>query len=142
MSRNKTQLMAAQNAAVRKRRRDRKKKRIAILVTEVIIFSLLAGAAFVMAKYDKFQTVTINKNDLGINDGIGQEGYTTVALFGGDSRDGQLEEGTHADTMIIAAIDNETREIRMASVYRDTLLKQKIIRRLIMLIFQEVPVKR
>ncbi len=125
MSRNKTQLMAAQNAAVRKRRRDRKKKRIAILVTEVIIFSLLAGAAFVMAKYDKFQTVTINKNDLGINDGIGQEGYTTVALFGGDSRDGQLEEGTHADTMIIAAIDNETREIRMASVYRDTLLKQK-----------------
>ncbi len=86
MSRNKTQLMAAQNAAVRKRRRDRKKKRIAILVTEVIIFSLLAGAAFVMAKYDKFQTVTINKNDLGINDGIGQEGYTTVALFGGWKR--------------------------------------------------------
>ena len=74
MSRNKTQLMAAQNAAVRKRRRDRKKKRIAILVTEVIIFSLLAGAAFVMAKYDKFQTVTINKNDLGIKDGIGQGG--------------------------------------------------------------------
>lgn len=117
--------MAAQNAVIRKKSRSRKKKRMVILAVELIIFALLAGTAFVMAKYDKFQTVTIHKNELGINDGIGQDGYTTIALFGGDSRDGQLEEGTHADTMIIAAIDNETGEIKMASLYRDTILRQK-----------------
>lgn len=125
MSKNRKQLKAAQYAVSRKRKRSRKKKRRIILAAEFIILVLLAGTAVVMAKYNKFQTVTIGKDELGINDGINQEGYTTVALFGGDSRDGQLEEGTHADTMIIVSIDNETGEIKMASVYRDTLMRQK-----------------
>ena len=77
-----------------------------------------------MAKYDKFQFVNINKDDIEVNEGIMLEGYTTIALFGGDSREGQLEEGTHADTIIVVAIDNESKDIRMASIYRDTLLKQ------------------
>ncbi len=77
-----------------------------------------------MAKYDKFQRVDIDKDNIEVNEGIELTGYTTVALFGGDSREGQLEEGTHADTIIIVAIDNETKEIRMASIYRDTLLRQ------------------
>lgn len=121
----KRQLKAAQAAKVRRKRRSRRRKRTIILVLEVIIITLLSGTAYVMAKYDKFQTVTINTDDIEINEGIEQEGYTTVALFGGDSREGQLEEGTHADTIIIVAINNESKEIRMASVYRDTLLKQE-----------------
>lgn len=120
----KRQLKAAQAAQARIRRKSRKRKRTVILVLEVLMLVLLSGTAYVMAKYDKFQTVTINKDDIKFNEGISQEGYTTVALFGGDSRDGQLEAGTHADTMIIAAIDNESGEIRMASLYRDTFLQQ------------------
>ena len=59
-----------------------------------------------------------------MNEGANQEGYTTVALFGGDSREGQLEEGTHADCIIVATIDNQTKEVKMVSVYRDTLTEQ------------------
>lgn len=118
------QLKAAQAAKARKIKRRRRKKRVAVLVLEVLILTILAGTAYVMAKYDKFQRVAIDKDDLEFNDGIAQEGYTTVALFGGDSRDGQLDAGTHADTIIIVAIDNESKEIRMASVYRDTYLQQ------------------
>ena len=95
-----------------------------LLAFEIIILMLLLGTAYVMAKYDKFQTVNIDADDIEINEGADREGYTTVALFGGDSRDGQLEAGTHADTIIIVAIDNSSKEIRMASVYRDTLLEQ------------------
>ncbi len=83
---------------------------------------MLMGTAYIMAKYDKFQRVDIDNVE--VNEGIRLEGYTTVALFGGDSREGQLEEGTHADTIIIVAINNESKEIRMASIYRDTLLRQ------------------
>ena len=114
--RRQKQLKAAQAAKARKTKRRRRKKRVAVLVLEVLILTILAGTAYVMAKYDKFQKVAIDKNDLEINDGIALEGYTTVALFGGDSRDGQLDAGTHADTIIVAAIDNESKEIRMASV--------------------------
>lgn len=125
MAKNRKQLRTAQYAGSREKKRSRRKKRRIILAAEVIILLLLVGTVGLMAKYNKFQTVTINNDELGINDGIGQEGYMTVALFGGDSRDGQLEEGTHADTMIVVSIDNETREVRMASVYRDTILRQK-----------------
>lgn len=118
------ELAAIRAAKARKRRRRRKRLRAAIIFIETFILIMLMGTAYVMAKYDKFQKVDIDKGDIEVNEGIKLEGYTTVALFGGDSREGQLEEGTHADTIIIVSIDNESKEIRMASIYRDTLLKQ------------------
>ena len=124
MARRKQQLKAVRAAKARKKRRNRRRRRAVLLAFEIIILMLLLGTAYVMAKYDKFQTVTIDADDIEINEGADREGYTTVALFGGDSRDGQLEAGTHADTIIIVAIDNSSKEIRMASVYRDTLLEQ------------------
>lgn len=120
----KKELAAIRAAKARKKRRNRRRRRAIILTLEIIILMVLMGTAFVMAKYDKFQKVDIEKDDIEINEGIEQEGYTTIALFGGDSREGQLEEGTHADTIIVVAIDNESKEIRMASIYRDTLLQQ------------------
>ena len=50
------------------------------------------------------------------------EGYTNVALFGVDSRDGNLGKGNRTDCIIVASLNNETKEIKMVSVYRDTLL--------------------
>ena len=124
MAKRRRQLKAVQAAKARKRRRSRRRRRAVILAFEIIILMMLLGTAYVMAQYDKFQTVTIDAEDVEINEGAEKEGYTTIALFGGDSRDGQLEEGTHADTIIIVSIDNQSKEIRMASIYRDTLLQQ------------------
>lgn len=123
--RSNKQLKAVQAAKARKKRRNRRKKRAIILIVEIIILLMLSGTAYVMAKYDKFQKVEINSDDIKINEGVKMEGYTTMALFGGDSREGQLEAGTHADTIIIAVMDHDKKEIRMASVYRDTLLEQE-----------------
>lgn len=121
----KRELAAIRAAKARKKRRNRRKKRAVILAVEVMILLCLLCTAFVTAKYGKLQKVDIEAKDIEVNAGVKKDGYTTVALFGGDSREGQLEEGTHADTIIIVAIDNESGEIRMASVYRDTLLKQE-----------------
>lgn len=125
MAGKKKNLKAVQAAKARKKRRNRRKKRIIILVVEVLILAILIGAAYVMAKYDKFQTVAIDSEDVEVNEGVHWEGYMTVALFGGDSREGQLEAGTHADTIIIASIDHDSKEIRLASIYRDTLLEME-----------------
>ena len=111
-------LKAVQAAKARKKRRNRRKKRAIIMAIEIVILLILLGATYVMAKYDKFQTVAIDSENILINEGVEMDGYTTVALFGGDSREGQLEAGTHADTIIIAAVDHEHKEIRLASIYR------------------------
>ena len=104
--------------------RKRQLKRMTFLAVEIVIFLLLAGITFVMAKYDKFQTVYFGEDDIQTNPGIKMEGYMTVALFGGDSREGLLEAGTHADTIILASINNDTKDVRLVSIYRDTLTEQ------------------
>lgn len=48
--------------------------------------------------------------------------YLQVALFGVDSREGELAKNTRTDTIIIASINRETKEVKLCSVYRDTYL--------------------
>ncbi len=48
--------------------------------------------------------------------------YRNIALFGVDSREGQLLAGTRSDTIMIASINEETKEIKLISVYRDSFL--------------------
>lgn len=105
-------------------KRKRKKQRILIVLAESIILIILCLGAYGMNKYNKFQVVDIDTTQIQVNEGAKKEGYTTIALFGGDSREGALEAGTHADSIIVASINNSTKEVRMVSVYRDTLLRQ------------------
>ena len=50
-------------------------------------------------------------------------GFKTIALFGIDHRDqNEALSGENSDTMIIASIDYDAQEIRLVSVYRDTLV--------------------
>ena len=110
---------------VAKKRRARKRKRIVVLLVEIFTLFVLLGIGYVMSKYGKFQLNMFEDGDIKKNEGTEQEGYRTIALFGGDSREGELEAGTHADTMILVSIDNDTKEVKMVSVYRDLLTKQQ-----------------
>lgn len=50
-----------------------------------------------------------------------QTGYYTVAIFGVDSRNGNLKKDALADVNIIASINRETGDIDLVSVYRDNI---------------------
>ncbi len=50
------------------------------------------------------------------------KGYRNVALFGVDSRGGNLKTGTRSDSIMIASINLETKDVKLVSVYRDTYL--------------------
>ncbi len=52
-----------------------------------------------------------------------ESGYYTVAVFGVDSRDGNLKEGALSDVNMIVSLNKETGEIRICSVYRDTFVQ-------------------
>ena len=47
-------------------------------------------------------------------------GYRNIAIFGVDSRSSNLGRGNRSDCIIIASINNQTKEVKLASVYRDT----------------------
>ena len=123
------------------RRRSRRKKgnwftrmkmwqRVLVCFAGVLL--CLAGSAgfYVMAKWNKIDTQEIKAEDLIINEEVKQnkeidlgDGYTNVALFGVDSRDGNLGKGNRTDCIIVASLNNETKEIKNAlSQSRDTLL--------------------
>lgn len=52
-----------------------------------------------------------------------ESGYWNIAVFGVDSRDGNLGKGALADVDMICSINREAGEIRLVSVFRDTYLK-------------------
>ena len=107
-----------------KKKRARRRRRVIVLLVELLILFTLLGIGYVMSKYGKFQLNMFGDGDILKNEGAEKERYTTVALFGGDSREGELEAGTHADTIMVVSIDNDTKEVKLVSVYRDLIIKR------------------
>ncbi len=85
---------------------------------------LLFVIIFVASKFAKMEREDIKDKDIIINETAEEigVGYTNIALFGVDARNGINEKGTRTDTIIIASLNNETKEVKLVSVYRDTLL--------------------
>ena len=108
-------------------KKQRKKRKIIIYVVEVVVLLILLVVLFAWMKLNKIHKDDINEEDLTINelDSATQEllsGYTNIALFGLDNRsNGDFDTG-RSDSIIVVSINNDTKEVRMVSVYRDTYL--------------------
>lgn len=77
-------------------------------------------------EYGNILDTNYDRNGMGANEGVNTsilENYTNIALFGLDSRYGELEQGVRSDTIIVVSINNETKEVKMCSVYRDNYLR-------------------
>ena len=110
---------------VRRRRRRSTLSRV-MFALEIIVLVVLMGGLFVYAKLGKLNHETINEEELDVNESVTEnqvmKGYTTIALVGIDSRDDKLKSDWNSDTMIIASINNDTKKVKLVSVYRDTYL--------------------
>ncbi len=117
------------------RRPSKKKKNqtkaIALLVGEILIACILVLVAYTLFfKVDVTKVGKVNMDEEVISQSINEtvaeneqmSGYTNIALFGVDARDGELTKNTRSDTIIIASINNENGQIKLCSVYRDTYL--------------------
>ncbi|MDO4284432.1 MAG: LCP family protein [Eubacteriales bacterium] len=114
----------------------KKKKRIALIVVEVIVLILVLIALYVSGVFTKIGGTTGGRADIptekieaSISDEVKEntetgtmKGYRNIALFGVDSTSGALTGNTRSDTIMIASINEDTGEIRLVSVYRDTYL--------------------
>ena len=96
-------------------------------VIAVLLCIVLVAAWYLNSKLNKLDRTEIKPEDLVINEEVKKslnlgDGYTNIALFGVDSREGNMGAGTLSDAIIVASINNKTKEIRMVSVYRDTFM--------------------
>lgn len=102
------------------------KKKKALLITGVVMLCLLlALIIYVASIFGKLNTEKIDKDDIIVNEDLDETvgvGYTNFVLFGGDSRSGEVKKNLNTDSIIIVSLNNETKEVKMVSVYRDTLL--------------------
>lgn len=105
-----------------KKRRKRKRKRVLLLCFELFILAILCVVGYGMLKLGKLDINILNQNNLEVYKDTGP--YTNIACFGLDSRNGELEGGVQSDSIMIVSINNETNDVTMTSVYRDTLLQQ------------------
>lgn len=113
-----------------KKKSAKKTRNIVILVIEVLVLAVMLGVLWFVTKATDedtgIQRVEIPEEEIEVNEGVEEnenlEKYRTIALFGLDSTVGELKQNTRSDTIMIASINNETKEVRLMSVYRDTYL--------------------
>lgn len=107
------------------RRKKRKRKLILFIVELILLIVVLAGLWFwqKLSKIETDDTFVADSNDELTDDTKNILGeYTTIALFGVDNRSNGNYKSGNSDVIMIARIDNETKEVKLVSVYRDTML--------------------
>lgn len=94
-----------------------------VLILVIILVAIIGGTFwFIHAKLSKLQQVDIKEDELMVSTQAeaNLSNYRNIAIFGIDSRENTYEKGNRSDCIIIASINNTTKEVKLASVYRDT----------------------
>jgi polyisoprenyl-teichoic acid--peptidoglycan teichoic acid transferase len=123
-----------------KQKAAKKRNRIVLLIVEVIILLVLLAVLYkvvtTLGSNNDGEGGRVAIGDVTINPELqesideaeksGEEiylsQYRNIALFGVDSLNGSLGSGNRTDTIIVASINLETKEVKLVSVFRDTYL--------------------
>lgn len=109
-------------------KKQRTKRRIILFAIEILVLLFCLLGVFVWQKLNQIERdEEIPEEELKINELTATtkevlKGYTNIAIFGLDNRsNGSLDSG-NSDVIMIASINNDTNEVKLVSVYRDTYL--------------------
>lgn len=128
-----------------KKTQKRKMSKMIIFGVEILVLAVLIGALWLLRDFGTNSgtgtkpeegnngefTMLANKDEMDFQPNTYEkeeeesdvmQNYRNVALFGVDSRSGQLVKGTLSDSIIIASINLDTGDVKLVSVYRDTYL--------------------
>lgn len=125
--------MAAAGTKGVTQKETRKKRKIIIFTLEICLILVMLGVLWVvMQTPSEGPSRVVLPDNVFISEEIKKEkedgeshmlGYMNVALFGVDARtDNELYKSSRSDSMMIASINLDTGDIKLVSVYRDTLL--------------------
>ncbi len=113
----------------KKRKKKKKKSRKLLLFAfEVLFLGVLLVAAYGFQMLNRINHDEMDVSEAGINKDLDEntkeslEGYTNIAIFGLDNRSQGSYNGGNSDVVMIASINNKTKDVKLISVYRDTYL--------------------
>lgn len=107
------------------KKKGRKLKAFGITVLILLVLlAILIGSIFwfINSKLGMMQQVEIDEDDLNISEEVAESlsNFRNIAIFGIDSREDSYSKGNRSDCIIIASLNNDTKELKLVSVYRDT----------------------
>lgn len=109
------------------KKKKKKKKRVflkvllILLAIIVILIGAIVGYGYSKIKMLKYDD--IDESQIEVNEGVtASTGYRNIVLYGVDSRKNSYEN-TLSDTIMIVSINQDTKKVKIASVYRDSYLK-------------------
>lgn len=111
-----------------KKKRAKRRNRTILFAAEIIILVVMLGFLYTVLKTEKVDKIKIDEETIvmEMNEKVEEnevmKGYRNIALFGVDSREGSLGKGTRSDTIIVASINQDTGDVKLVSVFRDTYL--------------------
>lgn len=128
---------ASENGVLTNEKQIKKKKlikNIPLFILEICILVIAIVVLYVATRTaDSVERVDIDTDNIPVNESVKEKlgnttdteertGYYNVALFGVDSREGELGKGNRSDTIMICSVNMDTHEVRLISIYRDTYL--------------------
>ena len=108
------------------RRKSRKTRRVVLFTVEILALVVLGVVLWGVGKQTAIQKINVDEEQIKVNMNEGVEenealkGYRNIALFGIDSRTDDLGKGNRSDTIMVASLNQDTGEVKLVSVYRDT----------------------
>lgn len=118
----------SKSRAAAARKAKKRQKRIILFIFEILVLAVLVAVLYTVLKTENIQKIKVDEKNIvtKVNENVenneSMKGYRNIALFGVDSRDGALGKGTRSDTIMIASVNEDTGDIKLCSVYRDTYL--------------------
>lgn len=110
------------------KQQKKKSYKILIFTIEIILLLVLLAVLFVWSKYqkmnhvDNIEAVDVVNPDLQEKTQEVLKGYTNIAVFGLDNAKSGVFTSGNSDVIMIVSINNDTKEVKVVSVYRDTYL--------------------
>ncbi len=105
-----------------------KKSTLIITAVVIVVMAVIVIGCIVAIRHEADKKGVISEED---DYSVGEErtdepeeaeGTDMFAIFGVDSRSGQLGEGTRSDSIMIISLDHGAKTVRVASIYRDCMV--------------------
>lgn len=117
-------------AAKKRKKRMSRGKKILIFSFEILfLLIVVAGIALWKGTIGKLAIdKALSDTEAGVNEDLvdstllTMKGYTNIALFGLDNRKNGKWDSGNSDAIMIASINNDTKKVKLVSVFRDTYL--------------------
>ena len=117
----------------KKKRKMKVWQKMLLFFFEIVVLLVVVVAWYIVDKFSRLEIQEIDRDAIDLviapevkaNETL--KGYTNYLLLGTDARDNSIEAMTstgegNTDAIIIASLNNDTKEVKLVSVYRDTLL--------------------